>query len=224
MSSIFGRKVLFSNLSYKTTETKLVDYFSTYGTIEELNLDKDDQAQSLRQGFLVYKDLQSIDKLMFNRPHSIDNRQIHIQRSINQQHNQNHFEQLANQLTVYEIFINRLYSNEKRQMFINYFQRFGSIVDCRVIHSYSNSNVRQPGYAFIRFHDYDTVDRIILSKPHLIQSKYYHIRKSIPIEYNYILSSIKPLSQHKPIWQYYSLGLIHMKTHEIIYPTITNQQ
>jgi len=70
------------------------------------------------------------------------------------------------------------------------------------------------------------LDQIILSRPHIINSKFYHIRKSIPREYNYIISSIKPISLNKPIWRHYAFGLINMQTQAIIYPTLstcTNQ-
>lgn len=220
MSSNLGKKVLFSNLSYKTTEQILINYFSTYGSIKELYLYKDDQEQSLRKGYIIYNDINSVNNLMLKRPHTIDNRQIHIQRDIPNQYryNNNMSEYLGINLTVNEIFISRLCSGENSEMFINYFQSYGKIIDCRVFNSYSQ-NSKQTGYAFIRFNDYDSVDQIILSRPHVINSKFYHIRKSIPREYNYIISSIKPLSQAKPIWRHFSFGLINMKTNEIIYPS-----
>jgi hypothetical protein len=68
------------------------------------------------------------------------------------------------------------------------------------------------------------LDQIILSRPHIINSKFYHIRKCIPREYNYIISSIKPLSQNKPIWRHFSFGLINMKTNEITYPSLPNDR
>ena len=57
----------------------------------------------------------------------------------------------------------------------------------------------------------------------LINSKYYHVRKSIPREYNYIISSIKPISLNKPLWRHYAFGLINMRTQEIIYPTLSTR-
>ncbi|CAF1010471.1 unnamed protein product [Rotaria sp. Silwood1] len=221
MSSNLNKKLLFSNLSYKTTEQTLMNYFSTYGSLEELHLYKDDQDQSLRKGFIIYKEINSMNNLMLKRPHFIDNRQIHIQRAIPNQcrNTTNISEYLGINLTVHEIFISRLCSGEKREMFINYFQSYGNIIDCRVINSYSQ-NSKQTGYAFVRFADYDSIDQIILSRPHVINSKFYHVRKCIPREYNYIISSIKPLSQNKPMWRHFSFGLINMKTHEIIYPSV----
>ncbi|CAF0750101.1 unnamed protein product [Rotaria sordida] len=221
MSLNFNKKLLFSNLSYKTTEQTLMNYFSIYGSIEELYLYKDDQDQSLRKGYIIYKEINSINNFMLKRPHFIDNRQIHIHRAIpNQCRNTNNIsEYLGINLSVNEIFISRLCSGEKREMFLNYFQSYGNIIDCRVINSYSQ-NSKQTGYGFIRFADYDSVDQIILSRPHIINSKFYYIRKCIPKEYNYIISSIKPLSQNKPIWRHFSFGLINMKTNEIIYPSV----
>jgi len=166
MSSNLGKKLLFSNLSYKTTEQILINYFSIYGFIEEFYLYKDDQDQSLRKGFIVYKDIRSVNNLMLKRPHFIDNRQIHIQRSIPnpcRNTNYNISEQLGINLTVNEIFISRLCSGETREMFINYFQSYGNIIDCRVFNSYSQ-NSKQTGYAFIRFTDYDSVGKEILYK------------------------------------------------------------
>jgi len=164
MSINHGKKIFFSNLSYKTTEQILINFFSIYGSIEELNLLKDDQDQSLRKGFIIYKDIYSIKNFMLKRPHFIDQRQIHIQRSIplNQCRNNNNniSEQLGINLTVNEIFISRLCSGEKREMFINYFQSYGNIIDCRVFNSYSQ-NSKQTGYAFIRFTDYDSVGKKI---------------------------------------------------------------
>ena len=55
MSNIIEQQVQFSNLSYKTTEVNLINYFTTYGQLEKLILYKDDQDQSLRKGFLIYK-------------------------------------------------------------------------------------------------------------------------------------------------------------------------
>lgn len=122
---------------------------------------KDDQNQSIRKGFLIYRDINSIGNLMLKRPHFIDNRSIHIQREIPNQYrntSNNLSEQLGINLTVNEIFISRLCSGENREMFINYFQSFGNIIDCRVFNSYSQ-NSKQTGYAFIRFHDYDSVGK-----------------------------------------------------------------
>jgi RNA recognition motif-containing protein len=226
MSNNIDRQIQFSNLSYKTTEQILINYFLNYGQIEKFILYKDDQDQSLRKGFLIYKEYYSINDLMSKRPHFIDNRQIFVQRiiPINQYTNSNYLsESLGINLTVNEVFISRLCSGETREMFMNYFQRFGTINNCKVFNSYSQ-NPKQMGYAFLRFDDYDSVDKIILSRPHIINSKFYHIRKSIPREYNYIISSIKPISLNKPIWRHYAFGLINMQTQAIIYPTCTTTQ
>jgi RNA recognition motif-containing protein len=155
------RQIQFSNLSYKTTEQTLINYFSNYGQIEKLILYRDDQEQSLRKGFLIYKDSNSVNELMLKRPHLIDNRQIFLQRTmpINQYINSNYLsESLGINLTVNEVFISRLCSGETKEMFINYFQRFGTINDCRVFNSYSQ-NPKQTGYAFLRFNDYDSVGK-----------------------------------------------------------------
>lgn len=161
MSMPIDRQIEFSNLSYKTTEDNLRNYFSIYGQIEHLILHKDDQEQSLRKGFLIYKTNQTIDELMSKRPHFIDHREIFLQRTIpfNTNINSNYLsESLGIHLTVKEIFISRLCSGETREFFINYFQRFGTILDCRVFNSYSQ-NSKQLGYAFIRFDDYDSVGK-----------------------------------------------------------------
>lgn len=221
----FARKLLFSNLSYRTTEENLFDYFSKFGSIEEICLFKDDQNQSLRRGFVTFYDRHSTDRVMEKRPHNIDERIIEIRREIPIQcvNSKNLSEFLGIHLTVNEIFINRIFNDENRQTFVNYFQSFGEILDCRVYKS-STNNGKSTGYAFLRFSDYDAVDRIILSRPHRINSRIYHLRKSIPREYNYIVSSVKPLSQNKPIWRHYSMGLINTKTQEILYPSTIDQQ
>jgi RNA recognition motif-containing protein len=163
MSIHLDKQLQFSNLSYKTTEQNLFHYFSNYGSIEKLILYKDDQDQSLRKGFLIYKNSNSINDVMSKRPHFIDNRQIFLQRTMPMNHynNSNYLsESLGIQLTVKEVFISRLCSGETKEMFMNYFQRFGTILDCRVFNSYS-LNPKQMGYAFLRFDDYDSVGKKI---------------------------------------------------------------
>jgi len=226
MPSNVNRKLLFSNLSYKTTETTLINYFSSFGPIEELVLYKDDQDQSLRRGFLIYKDVNHVDQAMSRRPHCLDSRPVHLQRAIPSPYRnnyQNPSEQLGLNLAVNEIFISRLGSGETRELFVNYFKSFGNIIDCRVFNSHAH-NPQRTGYAFVRFADYDCVDRIILARPHVINSKFYHIRKCIPREYNYIVSSVKPISQSRPIWRHFAFGLINTKTQEITYPSLSTPQ
>lgn len=174
MSSSTNKKLIFTNLSYKTTEQKLTNYLLPYGSIEELYLYKDDQGQSLRKGFIIYKDPNSVNNVMSKRPHFIDNRQIHIHRAIPNQcrNNTNVSEYLGINLTVNEIFISRLCAGEKRETFINYFQKYGEIADCRVFNSYSQ-NSKQTGYAFLRFTDYDSVGMSFFSKIHFTVTSFY---------------------------------------------------
>ena len=170
MSSQVGKKLLVSNLSYRTTEEKLFQYFSCYGRIEELQLDRDDQDQSLRRGFLIYEEIGSMNEVMFHRPHWIDQRSIHLQRAIPEEFRMNLSERLGMNLSVNEIFISRLSSGEQVQMFRNYFQSFGHIIHCRVFHS-----SRQSGYAFVRFKDYDSVGRRQSDKQRFLSMKFISI-------------------------------------------------
>lgn len=164
MSINISRKVLFSNLSYRTTEQSLINYFAQYGSIEEFALYRDDQEQSLREGFLLYHQSNSLDQLMNHRPHIIDDRTVQLRRFIPKEsiNPRNLSDQLAIHLTVNEIFLNRLYANETREMFIDYFQSFGSILDCRVYHS-TLKNGKSTGYAFVRFSDYDSVGKVSIN-------------------------------------------------------------
>lgn len=156
-----ARKLLFSNLSYRTSEQNLIDYFSKFGSIEEISLFKDDQEQSLRRGFVTFYDRTSTDCVMEKRPHQIDGRIIEIHREIPAQfvNAKNISESLGIHLIVNEIFINRVSEYETRQMFVDYFQSFGQIVDCRIYKGSAN-NGKSTGYGFVRFADYDSVGKI----------------------------------------------------------------
>lgn len=178
------KQLHFANLSYKTTEQNLINYFSKYGSIEKLILHRDDQEQSLRKGLLICKDPMMINELMYKRPHVLDQREIFLQRAmpIVHQSSFNHYlsESMGINLTVKEIFISRLCCGETREMFMNYFQRFGMIEDCRVFNSYSR-NAKQMGYAFVRFEDYDSVgktnlffNRFVLLSTYAFRSNYSH--------------------------------------------------
>lgn len=164
MSIKSNSRIEFSNLSYKSDETTLNKYFSRYGQIEKLILFRDDQDQSLREGFFIYKNSESVDELMNERPHSIDARQIFVRRSIpNKNSSSFNLDAISSQLVVKELFISRLLFAESKEFFVKYFQRFGKIVDCRVFH-FSSSNRNKSGYGFVRFDDYDSVGEFLMNK------------------------------------------------------------
>ncbi|CAF0955264.1 unnamed protein product [Didymodactylos carnosus] len=169
------RKVFIGGLSYCTTDDTLRSYCEKFGDIADCVIMRDRGGTSRGFGFVTFRDRSMVDDLMSQRPHLIDGRQTEPKRAMPR----DEASRPEGQLTVKKIFIGGIRDDMDDEQLKNHFNQYGNIVDCSIM---KDKDGKLRGFAFITFDDFDSVDRIILDKPHSINGKELDVRKAIPRE------------------------------------------
>ncbi|CAF1103545.1 unnamed protein product [Didymodactylos carnosus] len=169
------RKLFIGGLSYKTTDDSLKSYVEKFGQINDCVVMKDKNNLSRGFGFVTYADVSMIDDFMAQRPHNLDGRQIDPKRAMPREEAMND----DVHLTVKKIFIGGIRDGITEDTLKEYFDKYGKICDCFIMKD-KTGNTR--GFGFLEFDDYDSVDRIILDRPHTIDQRRIDVKKAVPKE------------------------------------------
>ncbi|CAF3546165.1 unnamed protein product [Adineta steineri] len=167
------RKLFIGGLSLKTTDETLKDYAIKFGEITDCLVMKDQKGQSKCFGFVTFINSEIVDEFMKQRPHIVDGRQIDPKRAMPREEANND----DVHLTVKKIFIGGIRDGLDEDTLRKHFEKYGNINDCLLMH---DKNGKTRGFAFIEFDDYDSVDKVILARPHTIGKYHVDVKKAIP--------------------------------------------
>ncbi|CAF0791915.1 unnamed protein product [Adineta steineri] len=168
-----NRKLFIGGLNYTTTDDKLKEYCSKYGEITECVIMRDREGRSRGFAFVSFKDRPMVDHFMTHRPHTIDGRQTEPKRAMPR----DEASRPEGQLTVKKLFIGGIKEELTEDDLKSYFEKFGNIIECKIM---KDKEDKPRGFAFITFDDYDSVDRSVLEKPHIVNGRELDVRKAIP--------------------------------------------
>lgn len=166
-------KVFVGGLKYSTDEETFRNYFSKYGALTDCVIIKDSQTNKSRGfGFVKYSDSLMVDELMKNRPHILDSRRLDIKRSTPRKSTTS-----SNNLSITKLFIGNLNDSINETDIETYFSQYGKIVSVKIKRDKESNKSRR--FGFIEFEDYDSVDKIVLIKNHVIKSVNLNVEKAI---------------------------------------------
>jgi RNA recognition motif-containing protein len=75
-------RIFVGGLSWQTTEETLICYFEKYGKVNSAEIMRDKVTGDPRGfGFVLFKEDETIDEIMKNRPHEIDNKMVDVKRA-----------------------------------------------------------------------------------------------------------------------------------------------
>lgn len=174
-SSDQNRKIFLGGLSYHTTDETLRKFCSRFGSFTDCLVMRTSEGKSRGFGFVTYETEQSVEEFMRARPHTIDSRQIDPKRAMPRE-DQNRSEA---HLTVKKLFVAGLRDGIDENVLREYFGRFGTVTE---VLSMKERDGKPRGFAFVSFDDYDSVDKAILAKPHVVNGRPLDIKKAIPKE------------------------------------------
>lgn len=151
-------KVFIGGISHSTTEETLHAYFSKFGQLIDCVIIKDPKTNNPKGfGFVQYPESGMVDELMKNRPHTIDNRQLDVHRSIPRA--------LAKKQEVKNRNVTKLFVAGLNHDIISesdlrtFFETFGTVLSVQIPKDKETNRLKS--FAFITFDDYDPVDKII---------------------------------------------------------------
>ncbi|KAH7439040.1 hypothetical protein KP509_04G042300 [Ceratopteris richardii] len=180
-------KIFVGGISWETSEEKLRDYFSSFGSVVEAVIVKDRATGRARGfGFVAFSDPGVVDRVVLEK-HNIDGRMVEVKKAVPREEQQN-MSRSSNAISVSgssartsKIFVGGLASTVTEEDFKKYFSQFGEITD--VVVMYDPNTQRPRGFGFITFDSEDAVERVLQQNTfHEIHDKLVEVKKAVPRE------------------------------------------
>jgi len=158
------RKLFVGGLSWETSDKELREHFSTYGTIESINVKTDpNTGRSRGFAFIVFKTADSIDKVLAAGDHVINNKKIDPKKA-KARHG--------------KIFVGGLSTELSDDDIKNYFAQYGTIVEVEM--PFDKTKNQRKGFCFITFESEQVVAELLKSPKQTINGKEVDVKKATP--------------------------------------------
>lgn len=170
-----GCKLFVRNLSYRTTDKDLKEYYGQWGKVEECSVMKDKgSGKSKGFGFVRYFKPSMVDEAMSNRPHELDDKKLEPHRAAPKEYSakpESHY-------TCNDIFVGGVRAGLSDDEIREYFSNYGTIVKIN-IPKVKDDPKKVRGFAVVSFDDYDPVDICCHKKWHQINTWRLDVTKYI---------------------------------------------
>ncbi|XP_014281776.1 RNA-binding protein squid isoform X2 [Halyomorpha halys] len=158
------RKLFVGGLSWETSDKELREHFSTYGSIDSINVKTDpNTGRSRGFAFIVFKTAESIDKVLAAGDHVINNKKIDPKKA-KARHG--------------KIFVGGLSTELSDDDIKNYFAQYGNIVEVEM--PYDKSKNQRKGFCFITFESEQVVAELLKTPKQTINGKEVDVKKATP--------------------------------------------
>jgi len=165
-------KLFVGGINRNTSDESFRNYFSKFGTIKDCVLMRDKATNASRGfGFITYADPMSLNEVLKERPHTLDNKVIDA-KPCTPKHMQPAKKQYANQYpTTKKIFLGGISMEATEEDVKSYFSRYGVVVEVHFVTDKSDMTRPHKGFGFITFEDESSVDQAIAKHYHIIKDK-----------------------------------------------------
>lgn len=170
------KKLFVGGLNPKTNEESLRGYYSQWGEITDVVVMKDPRSNKSRGfGFVTFKEAASVDKAQGSRPHKLDGKEVDSKRAMPREETSPEVH-----AAVKKIFVGGLKKDVTNDDLAEHFGQFGTVTDAQIVMAKDTNTSR--GFAFVTFDDTDSVDKVILGRPHTINGHKADVRKALSRE------------------------------------------
>ncbi|KAL6936482.1 uncharacterized protein HGUI_00515 [Hanseniaspora guilliermondii] len=145
------KKMFVGGLNWDTTEDDLRDYFSKYGTVENVSIRKDREGKSKGYGFVDFEQSSSVEEVLSTR-HILDGKVIDPKRAIPK----------TEQDKVGKIFVGGLPPEIKPKGFKEFFSQYGNVLDAQLMINKNTGMCR--GFGFITYDSPLAIEPLVAKK------------------------------------------------------------
>jgi len=179
------RRLFVGNIDHSWTEEVISDYFGHIGHVQECTVKKNAEGKPLGFAFMTFETSKCVDKIQQLRPHTIQGRRVETKRQVAKQN----VGKPEAKLEVDRVWIGApesekggkghigLGDSHSDEILETYFTQFGKVKKIQQLMWEDTKKKR--GYGFVVFDDFDSVDKVVLSRVHLIEGIKIEVKKAI---------------------------------------------
>lgn len=167
------RKIYVAKLKLETTNDSVTKYFSSFGTVVEAKVVKDNEDKSRGFAFVTMSDQAVVDTILEHRPHTIDGQTVFLRRAIPKDDPN----PLAN-LKTKKLFIGGLNEEATEDDIKSVLAIFTRHPPEQVKLMRDKNTNKFKGYAFAIFHSEDIVDKLFIIRNATIKNKKVELKKA----------------------------------------------
>jgi len=160
------RKLFLGGLSWDTEEQDLLDYFSKYGPVVNVNIKYDSATGKPRGfGFITFASVAPIEAVLNGGPHMIRNRAVDPKRP-------------RSRPAFKKIFVGGIDADMAEDEIVEYFTRFGPVegIEC----PFDHQKGRRREFCFVIFNTEEAAEAAITEPKQIIGNKQCDIKKAQP--------------------------------------------
>jgi len=163
-------KMFVGGLSWDTSKKDLKDYFSKFGEVTDCTIKMDQQTGRSRGfGFILFKEAASVDKVLEQKEHRLDGRQIDPKKAM-----------AMKKEPVKKIFVGGLNPDTDKEVIQEYFGTFGEIETIELPQDPKTEKRR--GFVFITYKEESPVKKVLEKKFHNVSGSKCEIKIAQPKE------------------------------------------
>ncbi|KAK3089690.1 hypothetical protein FSP39_005652 [Pinctada imbricata] len=167
------RKIFVGNLSWETTQKDLKDYFSTYGEVTNCTLKTDLETRRSRGfGFVVFKEVAVVDKVLSEKEHKLGGRTIDPKRANPRK---------APDI-IKKIFCGKVDPSVSEDEIKEYFSKFGEIKKVEL--PFDKMKDQRRAFCFVEFDTEESVKKVLDETTHKLGSNEVDVKKATPNNQN----------------------------------------